>query len=254
VNQEGIGDARSNDGEPSELRPVMSTATVTIKPSRSVDGDQRVEFPAVGWKGYVTLLRIRGEPSTPKMVYLDGTLWLMSPSFPHERLKTRLGEFVTEVMVGLRIPFVPAASTTLRRQAKKASVEGDQTYYVANEERMRGRDRIDLRTDPPPDLAIEAVCTHDADEAIEVYRRIRVPEVWICDEAELVILVLQADGKYSRSTTSMVFPFLSAAEIHGWVSQPQSAGELEWIMALRRWVRQTLRRRVRRQAEKLGGD
>lgn len=226
----------------------MATQTQTAKPQtiREGEGDRRVALRNIGWKGYVTLLRLRGERPAPKMVYLDGTVWLMSPTFPHERLKTRLGEFVTEVVVGLRIPFVPSASTTLRRRAKRGGVEGDQTFYLANEGRIRGKDKIDLRTDPPPDLAIEAVCTHEADEAVEVYRRLRVPEVWVCDEAELVILVLRADGRYSRSATSAAFPFLSAAEIHGWVTQPQSAGELEWIMALRRWVGRTLRPRVRR--------
>jgi Uma2 family endonuclease len=232
----------------------IQLATPTASPTREVDGDQCVAFPAIGWKGYVTLLRLRGERPIPKMVYLDGTVWLISPSFPHERLKMRLGEFVTEVVVGLEIRFLPAGSTTLRRRAKKGGVEGDQTYYLANEGRIRGKDKINLRTDPPPDLAIEAVCTHEADEAVEVYRRPRVPEVWICDEAELVILVLQANGEYSRSATSAAFPLLTAVEIHGWVSQPQSASELEWITALRRWVRRTLKPRVRRRPQDPGGD
>jgi Uma2 family endonuclease len=225
----------------------MSMATAIDQPRREADDDRRVAFRDVGWKGYLTLLRLRGERSWPRMVYLDGTVWLLSPTFPHERLKTRLGELVTEVVVGLRIRFVPAASTTFRRRAKKGGVEGDQAFYLANEERIRGKDKIDLRTDPPPDLAIEAVCTHEADKAVEVYRRLRVPEVWVCDEAELVILILQADGRFSPSATSAAFLFLTAAEIHGWVSKPQSAGELEWIMALRRWVLRVLKPRVRRQ-------
>jgi Uma2 family endonuclease len=224
----------------------MSTATAIRKATREGEGDQCIALRDVGWKGYVTLLRLRGERPMPKMVYLDGTVWLMSPSFPHERLKTRLGTFVNEVVIGLEIPFVPAASTTLRRRAKKGEVEGDQTYYLANEERMRGKDKIDLRRDSPPDLAIQAVYTHEADQALEVYRRIRVPEVWVCDEAELVIFILQADGRYSRSTTSAVFQFLTPAEIHDWVTKPQTAGELEWARSLRRWVRRMLRQRVRR--------
>jgi Uma2 family endonuclease len=226
----------------------MSTATAIIKPTRAGDGEHCVALRDIGWKGYVTLLRLRGERPMPKMVYLDGTVWLMSPSFPHERLKSRLGQFVTEVVVGLAIPCVPAGSTTLRRRAKEAGVEGDQTYYLANEERIRGKDTIRLRTDPPPDLAMEAVYTHGAEEAIEVYRRIRVPELWIYDEADLVILILQANRKYSRSATSAAFPFLSASEIHDWVSRPQSTSDTEWTKDLRLWVRRTLRPRVRRQA------
>ena len=68
-------------------------ATATINPTEEAIGDQCVEFPGVGWKGYSTLLRLRGERSVPRMVYLDGTVWLMSPAFPHERLSVRLGSF-----------------------------------------------------------------------------------------------------------------------------------------------------------------
>jgi Uma2 family endonuclease len=230
-----------------ELGAISGVAALA-EPARPVAGDPCVALRDVGWKGYLTLLRLRGERPMPRMVYLDGTAWLMSPSFPHERLKTRLGMFVTEVVFGLEIPFVPAASTTLRRRAKKGGVEGDQSYYLANEERMRGKTKIDLRNDPPPDLAIEAVWTHEADKAVEVYRRIRVPEVWICDDAELVILILQADGTYARSTISAAFPFLSAAEIHDWVTKPQASGELEWMKSLHAWVLDTLRPRFRGRA------
>ena len=80
----------------------MSMATAIEKPIREAEGDQCVAIRDIGWKGYCTLLRLRGERSMPRMVYLDGTVWLMSPSFPHERLKTRLGHFVTEVVVGSR--------------------------------------------------------------------------------------------------------------------------------------------------------
>ncbi len=226
----------------------MSTATAIRETTLVGEGDQCVEFPAIGWKGYLTLLRLRGERSTPRMVYLDGTVWLMSPSFPHERLKTRLDHFVTEVLVGLRIAYIPAASTTFRRRGKKGGVEGDHTYYIANEARIRGKDKIDLRTDPPPDLAVEAVHSHDAGAAIEVYRRLRVPEVWICDEAELVILILQPNGRYAQAPTSASFPFLTAAEVYDWMWRPQTVSELEWVEQLRRWVLRTLRPRVRRQA------
>lgn len=140
----------------------MSTATAIIETRQETEADQCVAFPGVGWKGYLTLLRLRGERSYPRMVYLDGTVWLMSPAYVHERLKGRLGQFVVEVVVGLAIPCIPAGSTTFRRRRKKGGVEGDQTYYLANEERIRGKRTINLRIDPPPDLAVEAVYTHGA--------------------------------------------------------------------------------------------
>jgi Uma2 family endonuclease len=232
----------------------MSMATAVKKPIREADSDQCVAIRDIGWQGYCTLIRLRGERRMPRMVYLDGTVWLTSPTFPHERLKTRLDHYVTEVLVGLRMPYVPTASTTFRRRAKKGGVEGDQTYYIANEARIRGKDQIQLQTDPPPDLAIEAVQSHRAEKSIEVYRRLRVPEVWICDDAELVILVLQPNGQYAQSQASAIFPFLSAAEVYAWVQRPQTVPELEWIEDLRRWVRRTLKPRVRRQDQNTGKE
>jgi Uma2 family endonuclease len=234
----------------------MATQTQTAieKSIREAGSDSRVAFRDVGWKGYVTLLRLRGERSWPRMIYLDGTVWLMSPAYPHERLKKRLGWVVEEIVRTFGIPCVATASTTFRRRVKKGGVEGDQTYYLANEGRIRGKDKIHLRTDPPPDLAIEAVYSHDADEAVEVYRRFHVPEVWVCDEAELVVLILQPDGQYARSATSAAFPFLTAAEIHDWAVRPQTVSDTEWMNELHRWVRRTLKPRVRRhQPEDPGG-
>jgi Uma2 family endonuclease len=219
-------------------------ATATTSPSREAIGDQCVEFPAIGWKGYCTLLRLRGERRMPRMIYLDGTVWLMSPTFPHERLKGRLGWFVQVVVEEFRIPCVQSGSTTFRRKAKKGGVEGDQTYYFANEAKVRGKSKLHLKTDPPPDLAVEAVYSHDADAAIEVYRRFKVPEVWVCDEYGMVILVLQANGQYAESATSLAFPFLSAAEIYDWMRRPQDISDTEWVIQLRAWVKETVKPRV----------
>jgi Uma2 family endonuclease len=221
--------------------------TATINPTREAIGDQWVEFPGIGWKGYLKLLRLRGVHATPRMIYLDGTVWLMSPTFLHERLSVRLGWFVMVIVEEFDIPCVPARSTTFRRRAKKGGVEGDQTYYLANEERVRGKQDLHLKTDPPPDLAIEAVHSHDADAAIEVFRRFKVPEVWVCDESELIIRVLQPNGQYIESETSLAFPFLAAAEVYEWMRKPQTVSETEWVKELRKWVRKTLKPRARQE-------
>ena len=216
----------------------MAMAQAT-RPETTAD-DQRVAMTGIDWKGYSTMLRLRGERGVPKMVYLDGELFLMSPSFPHERLKERLGDLVKAVVMVLDIPCVTTAQTTFRRRKKRGGVEADHSFYLANEARIRGKDQIRLRVDPPPDLAIEAVYAHDAGAATEVYRRLGVPEVWICDQFDLTILVRQADGRYVGSPTSASFPFLTAAEVSGWVHRPQSSTDTEWLRQLHRWVSETL--------------
>jgi Uma2 family endonuclease len=221
-------------------------ATATINTTRKDVGDQCVELHEIGWKVYLTLLRLRGERSVPRMVYLDGTVWLMSPAYPREWLKIRLGWVVDVIAEELDIPCIPSGSTTFRRRAKRGGVEGDQSYYLANRERVSGKKNLNLKTDPPPDLAIEAVHTHDADAAVEVYRRLKVPEVWVCDEAELVILVLEPSGKYAVSPASASFPFLRATEVSRWVHRRATENEYEWLKEFRAWVRKTLKPPVRR--------
>lgn len=217
---------------------MATTTTATqIRPSLV---DHCVELRGIDWNGYLTMLRLRGEYSRPKFIYLDGTLYMMSPSFLHERLKERLGIFVIEVVVGLDIPCIPSGETTFRRRSKRGGVEPDKSFYLANEALVRGKDDLHLRTDPPPDLAVEAVHTHDASPALTVLKRFRVPEIWVGDEDGVRILVRRANGRYLDSKTSAAFPILSALEIAEWVLRPQTGSDTEWVKELRRWVNNVL--------------
>jgi Uma2 family endonuclease len=140
----------------------------------------------------------------------------------------------------LEVPCTPTASTTFRRKGKRGGVEGDQTYYLANEPAIRGKDRIDLKVDPPPDLAIEAVYSHDASPAIEIYRRLGVAEVWVCEASEVRILLLDVDRQYTESTTSGAFPVIQATDILDWISRPSDTPETQWLKAVRQWVKGTM--------------
>ncbi len=227
----------------------MSTAIAPPAPTTKIEGDQCVVLWSIDWKGYTTLLKARGDRSDPRMVYLDGKLSLMSPSFTHEYLKKRLGILVTEVAVGLDVPCIHSGSTTFRRRAKCGGVEGDQTYYLASLDRIRGKKTISMKVDPPPDLAIEVVVSHDADDAVEVYRRFRVPEVWICDENQLTILVLQQNGRYVPVERSRAFGFLTASEIHSWISRSKYDSDTAWVIDLRRWIAEVLTPRRQEQQQ-----
>src|SRR4051812_39884249 len=189
----------------------MATAT----PVRVEDDarDESVVMHGVGRKGYCLTLRARGERNRPKLVYLDGDLYLTSPAYPHEFLRKRLGQSVMVVVEEFDIPCTPAGETTFRRRAKRGGVEADESFYLANEPRVRGKrhENLHLRRDPPPDLVIESVNTHAADASVEVWRRFGVPEVWVCDGDTLQVLALQADGRYLEVAESVSFPFLKSA-------------------------------------------
>jgi Uma2 family endonuclease len=229
------------------MSTVITTPTPVNTSSQPAEGDQCVEMSGIGWKGYTAILRLRGLRSLPRMVYLDGDLWLMSPSFFHESLAERLGSFVVEVAIGVGISYLPAGHTTFRRLKKQGGVEADKCYYFANEGRVRGKKQIDLRIDPPPDLVIEAVNTHDPRAAIEAWRRFGVPEVWVCKESGLRILFRQADGSYEESESSAIFPFLTRAEIFEWATRSPDTPELEWSREIRQWIQKVLVPRIQEQ-------
>ena len=208
----------------------------------NTEADQVLVITGVDSAGYERYLNARGERSRPKIIYLDGDLILVSPSRPHERMNVRIGTFLYEVIVNLRLQVLRLGQMTWRR-GDGPGVEGDQTYYLANEPLVRDK-KIDLEVDPPPDLAIEVVHTHKADHALEVHGRLGVPEVWVCDADRVAIHLLQADGTYQEAERSRALPFLSAAEIFARIQQPAGMTEIEWIDDVRRWVREVLVPRV----------
>ena len=145
---------------------MSKTASPTSTRIMQADGDQCVELRGIDWNGYSTVLNVRGERSIPRMIYLDGSLYLMSPSYRHENLKERLGVLVTEVVTGLSIRLRSRRADDFSATSQARRSRGDHSYYLANADRVRGKKRIILSTDPPPDLVIEAVATHEADDAL----------------------------------------------------------------------------------------
>ena len=53
--------------------------------------DKIVVLRGATWADYERMLEMRGEASTPRMAYLEGVLEVMTPSRPHEGLKSTIG-------------------------------------------------------------------------------------------------------------------------------------------------------------------
>lgn len=232
----------------------MTTITTPAETTTDADVDQWVVMNGIGWKGYTAVLRVKGPRRRyPKLVYLDGDLYLMSPASRHEEIADRLGWLVKTLAEELDIPLISSRSTAFRRRSRQGGAEADESFYLANAHRIRGRRDLHLRRDPPPDLVIEAVNTHDADESVEVWRRFGVPEVWVCDVKALKILALQADGFYAEVKQSVAFPFLSDTEIFEWATRSSDGNDTAWVKALRLWVREVVVPRARGGVNDAGG-
>jgi len=210
-----------------------------------IDGDQTVVLRQVGWEGYETLLRLPG--NSPRLLYLDGDVFLMAPSHIHELWVDRLGTFVRELIVELQIPCIPTRETTFRRGRGEGGVQPDDSFYLANRGPIAARQRktdLDLQVDPPPDLVIEFVHTHDAIKAVEVLRQLGVPEVWVGHENRLQFLIRDENGQYREAERSLAFPFLTTAEVFGWVARTDLELYSDWARALRRWIAEVVAPRI----------
>jgi Uma2 family endonuclease len=131
-----------------------------------------------------------------------------------------------------------------------AGVQPDESFYLANYRPIAakdGKEDIDLDVDPPPDLVIEVVHTHPATQAVEVLRRLCVPEVWVCTKEGLRFLIRRKNGRYVEAKRSLNFPFLTSDEVFDWAARPGMASMTHWVKELRQWVQEVLVPRVRGQ-------
>ncbi len=230
----------------------MATASET-KPDQAQaaewpDYDQVVTLENLHWSMYENISAMKGDRAVPRLIYNQGRLTLVSPSHVHEHDGDRLDRIVMAVCSELEIDCHPAGSTSFRPPESKDGVEGDKTYYIAREPEMRGVRELNQADLPPPDLVIEVEYTHKANDALEVWKKLGVPEAWVYNATRRSLRLLHRDeaGPYVESSHSRAFPFLSTDEITRWVNDPTRESESRWERRLREWVRAVLAPRQER--------
>jgi Uma2 family endonuclease len=193
----------------------------------------------VDWKTYSRLLRIFAEHRGMRLAYDRGELEIMSPSMEHDRDGRLLGRLVSALTEELGMPLLSAGSTTLRRRLRRRGIEADECYWIANAHRMAGRRQLDLRRDPPPDLAIEVDVSHSSLDRLSIYAALGVPEVWRLDGDQLTFHVLAGRRRYAPAATSQAFPLVAPTDLVGFLQQARQAGdENPVVRVFRDWVRQ----------------
>ncbi|HUG90271.1 MAG TPA: hypothetical protein VML55_05535 [Planctomycetaceae bacterium] len=120
----------------------------------AVERQQHFVIDHLGWDQYEAIARALDETHV-RINYDRGRLELITISSVHERLKRLLARFIDTLTLELLIPIHSVGSWTLRRADANRGAESDDCYYIQNEPVVRGRDHIDLESDPPPDLGVE---------------------------------------------------------------------------------------------------
>jgi Uma2 family endonuclease len=163
----------------------------------------------------------------------------MSPRLEHDDDGRFMGRMVLTLTEELGLPIKMGGSTTLRRRLKRRGIEADECFWIANAHRMAGRRRLNLRTDPPPDLAIEIDVTSSLLDRFSIYAALKVPELWRLEGDVLTFHVLGSDGKYATVTHSQTFPQVTPADLLGFLQDARKADDENTVIRqFREWIRE----------------
>jgi len=198
--------------------------------------EPRIVLPHVSWETYERLLEDLADCSAPRLTYDRGRLEIMSPTPEHEKLNRTINLIVEIVAAELDIHVEVLGSTTFKRMDISRGFEPDSCFYTANAERIYGKNKIDLSTDPPPDLVIEIDVTSSSIPKMPIFARVGVPEVWRYDGRSLRISKLQGDD-YVAIDRSLAFPLLTSQALEDFLAKSRErASRPRLVRFIRDWV------------------
>ena len=108
--------------------------------------------------------------------------------------------------------------------------------YIQTEPTVRGRQELDLETDPPPDLAIEIDITSSFVNKFGIYLALGVPELWRYNGQDLKFY-RRSKGQYVECEFSTAFSLVSVIEMSRFIEQSKTIGEIALLKSFRAWVR-----------------
>ncbi len=193
----------------------------------------------IDWRTYTRLLRAFEGERRFRLTYDRGTLEIRVPLFEHEGPTGLLGWLVKVLLEELNLPARLGGSVTLRRRRRSRGLEPDRCFWIASAARLQGRLHLDLRTDPPPDLAVEVDVTHSSLDRMSIYAALGVPEVWRLAAEGLTFNIL--DGRsYQVRSHSVAFPRLASTDLVPILQQQGQTDDTSLVRRFREWVRQHL--------------
>jgi Uma2 family endonuclease len=158
----------------------------------------------VYWGVFEQLLAVEAPPGV-RLAYRHGVLELMSPLPIHERIRTFLSRLIYLWSQQTGTAVESLGSMTILRPDLRQGIEPDACFYVQNLEAVIGRERLDFRNTPPPDLAVEVDITSSSEVRQPVYAALGIPELWVWSDERLQVFQWHPEG-YRVVTASRSLP------------------------------------------------
>jgi Uma2 family endonuclease len=222
------------------MNTIPSVADLKVTKTK-IEPLQRFVIYNVPWEQYEALLELWNGRHI-RLTYDRGTLELMTTSSEHEMFKKIWARLVETLSFELRMPIASRGEMTFKRQLKERGLEPDECYWFDQEPAIRGKKRVDIDRDPPPQLVLEIEVTESALDKIDIYASLGFPEVWRFDGESIHIHRLRDEGKYLEAETGGCFPTLPTDELTRWLFRGLEMEENSLIREYIDWIREGMPR------------
>jgi Uma2 family endonuclease len=210
---------------------VVTALQVNSQPT----GEKRVTLRGLTWQAYQQILHALPQSRAARLTYDRGILEITMPLEDREYASELIGLFIRILVGEMGFKLKSLRSTTLDRADLDRGAEPDNAYYIQNQPQVAGR-RIDLATDPPPDLVVEVDMTHTDVDKNRLYGALGVPEFWRYNGQVWRIYQLQGNS-YVECDRSPTFPWVEKAYLYDFLARAQQ-DEIAAEQAFREFVRE----------------
>lgn len=192
---------------------------IAPQPNTQLFGEKRVTLHGLTWSAYRQILQALPQGRAARLTYDRGILEIAMPLEDHEYASELIGLFIRILVGEMGLKLKSMRSTTLDRVDLERGAEPDSAYYIQNQSQVAGR-RVNLATDPPPDLVLEVDITRTDIDKNCLYAAMGVPEFWRYDGQNWQIYQLQA-GVYAECDRSPTFPIVEKTDLYHFLAQAQ---------------------------------
>ncbi len=153
-------------------------------------------FSGLTWREFRVVEQLL-DRSGYRFSFLDGVLEIVKmPKELHETTKKRIAGLLELYFLLVGFDFSPTGSMTLESEPDQVKREPDESYRLKS-----GSTR--------PDLLLEVVVTSGGLNKLELYKRLKISEVWFWEDGVLDLYHLRQDGedlKYEKIVQSEEVP------------------------------------------------
>jgi Uma2 family endonuclease len=192
-----------------------------------------IRITDVPWESYIALLSELGENRATRIAYDHGVLEIRMPGQLHEVINQVLAAIILVLAEELGFEFNNLGSMRMNRPDLAKGIEPDSCFYIQSAQAGQGIEAT-IPPDLPPDLALEVDIANRSDSKLPIYQAMGVPEVWLCRQEQLTILVLQGND-YQPQSASCAFPAVSTEQLNQWIQLRKTGTDLTVIRAVRQF-------------------